>query len=98
MGHDQLAESCASALHDEGWSTEKLDLMKLLGRGADSLGDKVFRTMLSLPGLYDAFHFAALREGNGLARLADAAARRQIVPRLRSRLDASPPDLVISVF
>ncbi len=98
MGHDQLAESCASALHDESWSTEKLDLMKLLGRGADSVGDKVFRTMLSLPGLYDAFHFAVLREGNRLARLADVAARQQIVPRLRHRLDASPPDLVMSVF
>ncbi|HUC58628.1 MAG TPA: glycosyltransferase [Streptosporangiaceae bacterium] len=98
MGHDHLAEACSSALRAEGWSTEKLDLMKLLGRGADSIGDRVFRTMLSLPGLYDAFHFAALREGNRLSYLVDAAARRQIVPRLREHLDANPSDLVISVF
>ena len=97
-GHDHLAEACSSALRAEGWSTEKLDLMKLLGRGADSIGNKVFRTMLSLPGLYDAFHFAALRQGNRLAWLVDTAARRQIIPRLSDRLDADPPELVISVF
>jgi processive 1,2-diacylglycerol beta-glucosyltransferase len=98
LGHDQLAAACSAALRAQGWSTEKLDLMKLLGRGAGPAGDKVFRTMLSLPGLYDAFHFAALREGNRLAWLADAAARRQVVPRLRAHLDANPAELVISVF
>jgi UDP-N-acetylglucosamine:LPS N-acetylglucosamine transferase len=98
MGHDHLAEACSSALRDDGWSTEKLDLMKLLGRSAGSIGDRVFRTMLALPGLYDAFHFAALREGNRLSYLVDAAARRQIVPRLRDYLDARPADLAVSVF
>jgi processive 1,2-diacylglycerol beta-glucosyltransferase len=98
MGHDTLAEACADKLESDGWSTQTLDLMRLLGRGADSVGDAVFRSMLAVPGLYDAFHFAALRTGNRLAVLADAAARRQIMPRLRARLDADPVELVISVF
>jgi len=98
MGHDTLADACASTLEADGWSTQTLDLMRLLGRGADSVGATVFRSMLAIPGLYDAFHFAALRPGNRLADLADAAARRQVVPRLRAKLDACRPELVVSVF
>jgi len=98
MGHETLADACAAKLESDGWSTQTLDLMRLLGRGADSVGDAVFRSMLAVPGLFDAFHFAALRTGNRLAELADAAARRQILPRLRARLDADPADLVLSVF
>jgi processive 1,2-diacylglycerol beta-glucosyltransferase len=98
FGHDQLAEACASTLESDGWSTQTLDLMRLLGRGPDSVGHAVFRTMLAVPGLYDAFYFAALRTGNRLADLADAAARFQILPRLRDHLDAQPADLAISVF
>ena len=98
MGHDTLAEACADTLASQGWSTRTLDLMRLLGRGGNATGAAVFRSMLAVPGLFDAFHFAALRTGNHLADLADAAARRQVMPRLRARLDAWPADLVISVF
>lgn len=98
MGHDTLAEACTGLLQSSGWSTRTVDLMRLLGRGADSAGGAVFRAMFSVPGLYDAFHFAALRSGNRLALLADAGARRQILPRLRDLLDAEPADLVLSVF
>jgi UDP-N-acetylglucosamine:LPS N-acetylglucosamine transferase len=98
MGHDQLAEACTTSLRSDGWSTQTLDLMRLLGRGADSVADGVFRAMLSVPGLYDAFHFAALREGGRLAEMTDAAARNRLLPRLRDLLDANPADLVISVF
>jgi UDP-N-acetylglucosamine:LPS N-acetylglucosamine transferase len=72
--------------------------MALLGERGSSAGEAVFRAMLATPGLYDAFHFAALRPGSRLALLADAAARRQLVPRLRDYLDAHPADLAISVF
>jgi UDP-N-acetylglucosamine:LPS N-acetylglucosamine transferase len=72
--------------------------MRLLGPRGGSAGEAVFRGMLAVPGLYDAFHFAALRPGGRLALLADAAARRQLVPRLRDYLDARPADLAISVF
>jgi processive 1,2-diacylglycerol beta-glucosyltransferase len=98
FGHDALAEACSNVLEAEGWSTHRLDLMRLLGRGADSIADGVFRSMLAIPGLFDAFHFAALRDGNRLANLADAAATRRIIPRLREQLDAHPADLAISVF
>ncbi len=97
-GHDQLALACARTLESDGWSTDTLDLMRLLGRGADSAGDAVFRTMLAVPGLYDAFHFAALRTGSAVATVTDVAARRQLVPRLRRYLDEHPVDLAISVF
>src|SRR5260370_13879491 len=61
-------------------------------------GEAVFRGMLAVPGLFDAVHFAALRTGSRLALLADAAARRRLVPRLRAYLDSSPAHLAVSVF
>ena len=97
-GHDVAAQVFASSLAERGWSTEILDAMRLLGRRGGSAGEAVFRTMLAVPGLYDAFHFAALRPGSRLALLADGAARRQLVPRLRDHLDAHPADLAVSVF
>ena len=98
MGHDVLAEACTTALAGAGWSAATLDAMRLLGKRGGSAGEAVFRSMLAVPGLYDAFHFAALRTGSRLAMLADASARRQVVPRLRAYLDAHPADLAISVF
>jgi processive 1,2-diacylglycerol beta-glucosyltransferase len=98
MGHDVMAQACAHSLEARGWSTLTLDAMRLLGRTGGSAGEIVFRTMLSVPGLYDAYHFASLRTGSRLALLTDAAARGQMVPRLRRHLDAEPADLVISVF
>jgi processive 1,2-diacylglycerol beta-glucosyltransferase len=97
-GHDVYARACASSLAGHGWSTDLLDAMRLLGPRGGSAGEAVFRGMLAVPGLYDAFHFAALRPGGRLALLADAAARRQLVPRLRGYLDAHPASLAISVF
>jgi processive 1,2-diacylglycerol beta-glucosyltransferase len=98
MGHAMLAEACADALQADGWSTRTLDLMRLLGRGGDSVGSAVFKAMLAVPGLFDAYHFAALRNGGPLADLTDAAARRQILPKLRTLLQAQPVDLVVSGF
>jgi UDP-N-acetylglucosamine:LPS N-acetylglucosamine transferase len=98
MGHDVMAQACAGSLEARGWSTTTLDAMRLLGKRGGAAGEMVFRSMLAVPGLYDAFHFAALRTGGRMSLLADAAACRQLVPRLRERLDARPADLVISVF
>jgi processive 1,2-diacylglycerol beta-glucosyltransferase len=98
MGHDALAAACATALQARGIGTQTLDAMRLLGRGGNSAGERVLRTMLAVPGLFDAFHFAGLRTGSRLALAADAAARRQLVPRLRRYLDEHPADLAISVF
>jgi processive 1,2-diacylglycerol beta-glucosyltransferase len=98
MGHDALAAACATSLESQGWTTATLDAMKMMGRRSSSAGEAVFRTMLGVPGLYDAFHFAALRTGGRLARMADGGARRQLVPKLRSYLDEHRADLLISVF
>jgi processive 1,2-diacylglycerol beta-glucosyltransferase len=98
MGHDALAAACAAPLERRGFSTQTLDAMRLLGRRGNSAGEAVFRTMLAVPGLFDAFHFAALRPGGALARFADSAASRQVVPRLRAHLDQHHADLAISVF
>jgi processive 1,2-diacylglycerol beta-glucosyltransferase len=98
MGHDALAAACADSLAGRGYTTATLDAMRLLGRQGGSAGEAVFRTMLAVPGLFDAFHFAGLRTGSALAGLADSGARRQLVPRLRRYLDAHPADLVVSVF
>ena len=98
MGHDALAAACAVTLEQRGFGTQTLDAMRLLGKQGNSAGEAVFRAMLAVPGLFDAFHFAALRPGGALARFADAAASRQVVPRLRAYLDQHPADLAISVF
>src|SRR6516164_4924144 len=97
-GHDMQARACAMSLADRGWTTDTLDAMQLLGPRGGSAGEVAFRAMLATPGLFDAFHFAALRPGSRLALLADAAARRQLVPRLRDYLDHHPADLAVSVF
>ncbi len=97
-GHEMHARACESSLAGRGWVTDTVDAMALLGPRGGSAGETVFRAMLATPGLYDAFHFAALRPGSWLALLADAAARRQLVPRLRDYLDAHDTDLAISVF
>jgi processive 1,2-diacylglycerol beta-glucosyltransferase len=98
MGHDTLAEACATSLESAGWSTRTLDSMQLLGERSGAAGRAVFKAMLAVPGMYDAFHFAALRTGNWLSELVDGTARHQIVPRLRAELDARPVSLVISVY
>jgi processive 1,2-diacylglycerol beta-glucosyltransferase len=98
MGHDALASACASALEAQDWSTATMDAMKMLGRRGGSAGEAVLRTMLGVPGLFDAVHYSALRTGNRLARAADALATRKLVPPLRDYLDEHPVDLLISVF
>ena len=52
---------------------------------------------MTVPGLHDAFHYAALRTGNKLALQADAVTRLRLVPRLRDYLDRHPVELVISI-
>jgi UDP-N-acetylglucosamine:LPS N-acetylglucosamine transferase len=98
MGHDQLAEACATSLETAGWSTQTIDLVRLLGTRVGAASGAVLRGMLTVPGVFDAFHYSVLRTGNRLAELAEAGSRRRLTPRLRSVLDADPPDLALSVF
>jgi processive 1,2-diacylglycerol beta-glucosyltransferase len=98
MGHDVMAEACAVSLRARGWQTETLDSMRLMGASAQGMGERVFRGMLAVPGVYDAFHFEQLRSGGRLARAADNASAKYAVPALRAELDARPAELVLAVF
>ena len=95
--HQAAAVACASSLEALGWSTHTLDTTSLLGRGWGTAGEATVRTMMAIPGLYDAFHYASLRTGNRLALQADAAAKLKLVPKLREYLDRHPVQLVISI-
>lgn len=98
MGHDVMAEACATSLAARGWTTETLDSLQLLGGAGSGLGEKAFRTLLAVPGVYDAFHFNVLRPGGRLANLTEAASSRYAVPALERELDRRPVDLLVSVF
>jgi UDP-N-acetylglucosamine:LPS N-acetylglucosamine transferase len=89
--------ACATTLEAHGWATDTLDAVWLLGQGWGPAGEATFRAMVAIPGLYDAFHFAALRTGSRLATRADATARLRLVPRLREYLDRHPAELVMSL-
>ncbi len=97
-GHDSVADACLGALVRAGVSGDVVDCMELLGRVGSAAGDAVFRWMLTVPPLYDAFHFSQMRAGTRLADRAERAAAERLVPRLRRRLAAEPADLVVSVF
>jgi processive 1,2-diacylglycerol beta-glucosyltransferase len=97
-GHDVLAEACAEALARKGVETEIVDAMRLLGKGAGATGDWVFRRLLSIDALYDAFHFSQLRDDGRLARVLDRLAVDRMLPHLRVTADRFRPQLVVSVF
>ncbi|WP_063063053.1 glycosyl hydrolase [Nocardia violaceofusca] len=98
MGHDVMAEACAVSLRRRGWTTDTVDSMRMMGHRRGGLGEGVFRGMLAVPGLYDAFHFGQLRSGGRLARFIDAASCRYLVPALDERLRDRPVELLVSVF
>src|SRR5258705_7013774 len=58
MGHNTLAEACADSLQAGGWSTQTLDLMRLLGQGGGAVRRAVFRSILAVAGLDCTFHFS----------------------------------------
>ena len=89
--------ACANTLEAHGWATHTLDSTLLVGQGWGPAAETAFRTMLAIPGLYDAFHFAGLRTGSRLAIGVDTAARVRLVPRLRDYLDRHPVELIISI-
>jgi processive 1,2-diacylglycerol beta-glucosyltransferase len=98
MGHDVMAEACADSLRGRGWQTRTVDSLRLMGGRAGSAGEGVFRGMVAVPGLYDAYHFSGLRTGGWAATATDVAARRFLVPKMRRELDRERADLVVSVF
>jgi UDP-N-acetylglucosamine:LPS N-acetylglucosamine transferase len=97
-GHDVLAEACASALQARGVESEIVDAMRMLGQGPGAAGDWVFRRLLSVNAVYDAFHFSQLRDNGRLARVLDRMAVDVMFPHLRETMDRFRPELVVSVF
>jgi UDP-N-acetylglucosamine:LPS N-acetylglucosamine transferase len=93
-----MAEACANSLRGRGWTSRILDSMRMMGDTAGGLGEGVFRALLAMPGVYDAFHFGQLRSGGRLARLAEQASCRYLVPALRAELERTPAQLLVSVF
>lgn len=98
LGHEMPVRSFRDQLERSGWQVRARDSMALLGSGASRAGLRVFDGLMSMPGLYDGLHFAALRTGGGVARMMDRASARRVVPALRADLAAEPADLVLSVF
>ena len=72
--------------------------MRMLGQGAGAAGDWVFRRLLSVNAVYDAFHFSQLRDNGRLARVLDRMAVDWMFPHLRETMGRFRPELVVSVF
>jgi processive 1,2-diacylglycerol beta-glucosyltransferase len=98
-GHDSVAEATRRALSTSELRAEVLDCMSLLGGTGARLGTSVFRRMISVPAVYDGFHFSYLRNGTWLPRALERTAVRQVLPAVRTAVEkvgGSP--LVVSVF
>lgn len=98
-GHDSVAEACRAALGSAGLPAEVLDCMSLLGNVGSRLGTEAFRRLISVPAIYDGFHFSQLRNGTWLPRALERAALRQLLPGVREEVyGAGGRPLVVSVF
>lgn len=98
LGHEMPARSFAGLLSRAGWRVRSRDSLSLLGGGAGQAGQRVFNQLMTVPGVYDGLHFAQLRTGGRLARLAERLSARRAVPALRAELRGDPAELVLSVF
>ncbi|HUO40216.1 MAG TPA: hypothetical protein VMU34_21255 [Mycobacterium sp.] len=97
-GHKIVATAVADILGDNYWRTSIVDCMGLLGSRAAAAGQAVFRRLLAIPGVYDAFHFSCLRQGTWLATAADREARRRVLPKLAQTVAAQRPDVTLAIF
>ena len=96
-GRLAAAAACRTTFEALGWTTSTLDATWLGSHGWGPGAEAAVRRILTVPGLHDAIHYAALRGGNRLALQADAVTRLRLVPRLRDYLDRHPVDLVMSI-
>lgn len=97
-GHDVVSEVLSGSLEDRGWQVRTLDCMALLGSAGAKVGDRVFRSLTSLPTFYDGLHFAHFRRGSWPVRAIDREATRRLVPALRRELEREPVDLLVATF
>lgn len=100
-GRQVAAIACATTLEAFGWTTTTLKATWVDGHGHGhgwgAAAEAGVRRVLAIPGLHDAFHYAALRSGSQLALHADAVTRVRLVPELRDQLDRHPAELVLSL-
>lgn len=97
-GHDSVAEATRAALEGRDVEAEVLDCMALLGGPGSRVGTAAFRRLLSVPTVYDGFHFSHLRTGSRLPVALEQAACARLVPALRGELDRSGADGAVAVF
>ena len=98
LGHEMMARGCGQLLEQSGWDVRRLDSMSLLGSWRGGMGERLFKRLVTVPGLYDGLHFAHLRTGSAVADRIDRASNARLVPALRAELQRHPADLVFSVF
>ncbi|ABW15992.1 putative glycosyl transferase [Parafrankia sp. EAN1pec] len=98
MGHDVMAEACATSLERRGFHTRTADCLRMTDGRNGTLGQNAFRGLIAVPGVYDALHFSQLRTGGRVARAIERTSSHFLVPRLREDIRAEPADLVISIF
>lgn len=106
-GRQASAVACATTLEAFGWKTATLKTTwaggyrhrgyEHSGHGWAGAAEAGVRRLLTFPGLHDAFHYAALRDGTRLALLADSVTRKRLMPALRDQLDRQAVDLVLSL-
>ena len=97
-GHDVVSQVVGDGLGRHGWEVSTLDCMALLGSAGAKVGDRVFRQITSMPGLYDALHFADFRRGGPMVRFIDREATRRLVPAVKAELDRNPAELLVATF
>lgn len=97
-GHDVVAEAYGAALAAQGVQWRVLDAMALLGDGPAKMGEWIFRKLLSVTAIYDAFHFSQLRDDGWLGRAADRAAVGKMGGALAAEIATFAPDVIVSVF
>jgi processive 1,2-diacylglycerol beta-glucosyltransferase len=97
-GHYMVSEVLADYLESQSWEVRTLDCMALLGSAGAKIGDRVFRRITTMPGLYDALHFSQFRQGTRLVQALDREATRRLVPAVKAELGGERVDLLLATF
>lgn len=98
-GHDSVAEACRVALSSADLPVRVVDCMALLGGAGARIGGAAFRRLLSVPAIYDGFHFSHLRNGTRLPHALERAANRRLVPAVQREAGRlAGRRLIVSVF
>lgn len=97
-GHDVVSQIVSDGLEHHGWDVATLDCMALLGSRGAKVGDRVFRQITAMPGLYDGLHFADFRRGGPIVRAIDREATRRLVPAVAAELERRPAELLVATF